>query len=494
MKNRVYNFEIERLYIVVLSFLSVLLSAFFFIDTAYPAVLNPALGFAFGFIILFDSKAYLPVFLGSILGYIVIFVFGVRLPFIDGALISVAYVIIMFIQIQMARTLSIYFHLYNFLHTVTVKQVLLNIVLLLFISTLGAMVLAVFYLGIDSLADHYFMSVVYALFGNVFGMILFTIPTVWAYDERQAHPLTYHKETRVYMGITIVSYLLVTTLLISDDVLLSFETDFYFILLFYLIIAMIFSYRLIMLFTVSFLVIAGSYVAFRVDDASQFYFMITYVSFATFGTILSFVIKHIIFVKREQIRDIAKKNQTVDRLITDIYELLTFSSTFIETPSNRDYLSHIEKTLQIAMRLVHDAKSGYCYIEDEGNIKVVASPTYDSDTIPYLYDAHVLFTKTEDDVVIYEDIGAALQRQYGKNYGLLMDIAYPVKSRAMLKFNYKKHDTFVVVIDKFINQGPFTADQTGYLKQFVSLVNILFTRSYYQAHNLSLKDEIVLQF
>lgn len=400
MENRVYDFEIESVYIALLSFLSVLLSAFFFIDYTHPALLNPVLGFAFGFAILFDNKAYLSIFLGSLIGFITIYTFGVQLPFFDGLLLSVASITIVIIQVQMARKLSVYFGLDDLLHRVTIKLVMKNIGLLIFMSALGAGLLSIFYFGIGSLSNTYIVNVYYAFLANIFGIILFTIPTVWAYVERKTSPMRYTKEMRIYMVITIMTYLLMTTLLVSEQVLLSFETDFYFILVFYLIIAMIFSYRLIIVFTVSFLLFASIYVDAQIGDASQFYFMITYLAFATFGTVLSLVIKHIISVKRDQIHDIAKKNQTVDRLITDIYELLTFSSAFIETPSSRDYLSHIEKTLQIAMRLVHDADSGYCYIEDEGNIQVVSSPTYESDAIPYLYDAHVLFTKENQDVSI----------------------------------------------------------------------------------------------
>jgi HD-GYP domain-containing protein (c-di-GMP phosphodiesterase class II) len=356
------------------------------------------------------------------------------------------------------------------------------------------MITALFYVGIGSLSTVFSTIFLYAFLANVSGIILFTIPTVWAYVERQSKSFYYPKENRIYMLIAVVSYLLIMVILMSDSVLLSFETDFYFILLFYLIIAMLFSYRLIIVFTVSLLMFVGWYVDMQVSDARQFYFMMTFISFVAFGTILSLFIKFILTLKREQIHDIEQKNKTVDRLITDIYELLTFSSAFIETPSNKDYLSRIEKTLQIALRLVHDAASGYCYIENSGNIEVVSSSVYEADKIPYLYDAHVAFGKAKTAVVIYDDIKATLQSMYGENYGLLMEISYPVKSRAMLKFNYKKHDTFVVVIDKYADQDGFTSDQTAYLKQFVSLVNVLFTRSYYQAHNLSLKDEIVLQF
>ncbi len=494
MINRYYNFEVDSMYITLISFFSVLLSAFFFINPSYPAVLNPTLGFALAFAILFDNKAYFPIFFGSIIGWLVVFTFGLQLSIMSTLLLSVASTTIIIVQVQIARKISVYFELDALLHKITMKLVLKNVLLLLFISLLGAFAIALFYVGVDGLSNKFIMNTLYAFVGNFFGIILFTLPSVWAYVERKTSPMVYSKEMRIYMALTMIVYGLVTVLLVSDHVLLSFETDFYFILIFYLIIALIFSYRLIILFTVSFLLFVGGYVDTRISESMQFYFMMTYLFFATIGTLLSMVIKYILSLKREQIHEIARKNKTVDRLITDIYELLTFSSAFIETPSNKDYMMHIKKTLDIAMRLVHDADSGYCYIENEGNIEVVSSPLYDAKKIPYLYDAHVIFGNETSSVAVYDDILATLKSEYGKNYGLMMDIAYPVKSRAMLKFNYKKHDTFVAVIDKFSVNGGFTSEQTAYLKQFVSLVNILFTRSYYQAHNLSLKDEIVLQF
>ncbi len=487
-----HRYQGSSIFIGVMAVILVQIGFLFNVYASGPQAFLPVYGMAFVWASLHGRRTYAPLLWGAFLGQFSIRMFVFEQPFIEAAVASVllsgTLILVVELLIRGGRR-GDYLNLYNrFFQCLLLKAV----GILLLMSAVGASMHAFTYFILDFTDGNVGFDWLTFFIGIFFSVLLLAPLGLIAQhfdpkDIRIEKPLE-----AVPLLVFSVSYILVMVLFTNHIGPFDFASNYYMLLLFYVLIGVLYHFRTIVFFSLTMLVGASLYVRAHPVEPSLLGFYANLLVFTVVAHGMTFGIRRHKHMREGQLQQITEKNKQVDRLIDDVYELLRFSKDMIRDSEGTSLTEEFSRALDIAKRLVGGAKAGYCYVEEDGKITMLRADVYKTTQVPFLYECHDVANKAVEAVSFLHNIKASLATLYGQAFMALHEKA-PVKSRALIRFQLTNDLSYTIGVDKTDESG-FSPLEIANIKRFAHLFQSLFMRNHLAAQSNRLKNEIAISF
>ncbi len=487
------RFQSTTIYIGSVTFLLVLVGFRFTLYPNGPQAFMPVIGMAVLWVMFYGRNRYAPLLWGAFLGqfFARMFLLGQSFPVAVAVsfLLSVTLLVVVELFVRMIGErdyLALYDRFFRWL-------LLQGLGVILAVSIVGALMHYAIYV-LFGLATHGPWVDGGTLLAGVFFSVLLLMPLGFLSHRYDAKTVRIQSRQELLFTLAfILSYALVMVVLLTAWwEPFSFGNDYYMMLLFYVLIGVLFSIRTIGVFSFSLLLGASFYVNAQWSTVDVLIFYVNLLLFVTISHGLTLGIIRHKHMREGQQQEITEKNLAVDQLLDDVYALLKFSKDMIRDHSGTSLTREFSRALDIAKRLVEEAKAGYCYVEEDGHIDVLRADVYATTRIPFMYECHHLAEQSSDAITILQNVNATFATIYGEAFMALQEPT-PLQSRAIIQFKLSNNLAYYVVVDKTENIG-FSSLERDNIQRFFELFQSLFVRNHLATQSSRIKEEIAVSF
>ncbi len=447
-----------------------------------------AIGFAIGFYFYGDRKTLLYITSGILIGSI----FS-RLIYVDEIIIS-------------SILKSIGFTVVNILIITVLKKVVnpnpsndevsLRNVLTFTVSTVVLSLFAALFLTIMTVFNEIELDLITVFLrfstGFFFGIMIFG--TIFLYILYYRENATFTLSKIIQSVVFIISFTVVASMLFSNSISwFSYYEYSYVLLLFYLIMAFVFSFRMILVINIIF-VILYQYFFINLGVVTNFSSLLFGIN--TYLLVLSTTsgsVKMVLYELDAKNKALIKSTKKLESLVYSTDSLLKLSDDILNTnvKVQEDYLSRIFK---IACNIFDNYDYAACYIKEDPDVNFISAVGYDVDILMSLgFKSDSIDQIDIENPVHIANEDKSLQRALKEKYDGFHK-HYPIMTEAIRFGIYIDENTIGgISFDISKESGKeFLREEFENLKSFQKLMNSFFSINYLNYKNISLKNDIVL--
>ncbi|KFZ27435.1 MAG: Cyclic di-GMP phosphodiesterase response regulator RpfG [Candidatus Izimaplasma bacterium HR2] len=446
------------------------------------------IGFAVGFYYEFDNKI-LPYIFGSVLIGTIIS----RMIFIDEALITLIVVSLVFALIAIgfvyifSRTME-YFVVRGIISTKTIIVYVISIIVL---SAFSGGIITTMSFIIQPDVDIIRMFIKWA-FGYLFGVIVFGTTLIHSYYYNEK--IDFSIRQTILNIILIGTFIVVTSALFSNTFeLFNYSNFAYILMLYYIIIAFFFNYKMILIINFLYMIIYQYFLIALIENPDFAFIQYSIIVYLLVLSLMASLVMMIINELKNNNTALKQSSIKLERLVYSTESLLKLSDDILGTDIKiqEDYLARIFK---IACNIFDNYDFATCYIKEDPYVKFISAVGYDVDVLnsfKFRTDKTDYIDVDNPFHVGYED--KSVKTTLGDKYDEFINI-YPKMSEA-IRFGIYIDDNTIggISFDISKNSGKkFNRSQFENLKSFQKLMNSFFSINYLNYKNISLKNDIVL--
>ena len=478
----------KMIFAFIFVFLTTMLNYFFNDGSFQAACICVSIGFALAFYFAYDKKMLLPITLGLFLSTIVS-----RILFVDEVLLSTIlksigftgvnlFIIIVFKQAAVA---------FDIINEVSLKSTIVFVTMSILLSIVGAALISVMTMFNEIQLDIVRVFIRFST-GLFLGLIIFgtTILSSFYYEKK----IKLSIKSIIYSTILIVSFLIVASALFSNSISWFTYSEYaYVLIVFYILVSFLFSYRILVLINVLFVILYQYYFVKLgiIPEFSTLFFSVNLylLILSTLASSVKMVLNELALKNDALI----KSSQKLESLVYSTDSLLKLSDDILDPDVNvhEDYLSRIFK---IACNIFDNYDYATCYIKEDPKVNFIAAVGYDtdilmsfnylSDDIDYIDINNPIHISNED-----KSLQSVLKNKYDEFHK-----HYPIMTEAIRFGIYIDEDTIGgISFDISKDSGKrFIREEFENLKSFQKLMNSFFSINYLNYKNISLKNDIVL--
>lgn len=448
-------------------------------------VVTPMTGVAVAIVIFFGRQAYLPAGMALFLGEMsYLYLLGDVMHVLYPPFVSLFAVGILFVQCEIARKFLPQGTLLKHVEKPDRKTLLILLQLAVvvgLVSALGASLRL-------ALWDYSFLNIPRVLllwYAHALSFLIFMPLVHLSLTERMGirkKDRTAFLKTTVFLGIFVITLILVSFLPATAFL----RQQLYLTILFFLLGALLLSYRALFALVVLLLVITR--VFFITSEGAQFVgVMITLYTFTAVAVALALLLKHFRDLQSEKTRALVRTTRDLDNTISYIRGFFSLSKELFRR--RFPFKDIARETFDMTVTLFNP-DAAYGYFDNEGVIDMFSVKNHSMKRIPFLYELHDATEIRKRSVLFYPDVHLALKKRYGESY-LRHNREDTTFMRALLVFRLRPRHFFVIGLD-FDENTPLKDVDTLRMREFTDLLNKLFTKNYVTIRKVEIKDDIIL--
>lgn len=462
----------------------------YFLNLGNPATstFSISIGFSFGFYLYFRNKALPNIALGLLFSHIISRSIFIDNSFLDTFLRSAGITIIIVFSVYISVKIR---DLTSINGKISFKSSLYFIFTTILVSSFaGILMINMMIIGESTYSIGLFFLKWFSSY--FFGIFIFGGIVLFDYFYKEKINLSI--KTNALGAIFITSFVLVASILFSETISwFDYGTYAFIFIVFYIILAFNFSYRMIMVTNITFVILfqlfqirlAGDKVPFDIFLSVQLY-----LSLLSSFAILAKMAIYELAIKNSAL---VTSQQKLENLVYSTDSLLKLSDDILDTDVKvqENYLSRIFK---IACNIFDNYDFAACYIVEDPLVNFIDAVGYNVDDLNNF--------KIKSNNIDYIDIenlshivnkDKSLRRTLENRYDDFTDI-YPKMSETIRFGIYIDSNTIACISFDILesNDKKFAKAEFENLKSFQKLMNSFFSINYLNYKNISLKNDIVL--
>lgn len=447
-----------------------------------------SIGFALGFYIQFKHKILPYIFISILLGH-----FIARVIYIDEELLitivrSSGFAIVsVFVVVSLNKILT----QLNVLNVVSLRSSILFTSSAIMMSIVaGAMISSMILL--DSRPIDPTQLFIKWSTGYLFGIMIFGVTILYSYyyDEKADKSFKNTLNSIIFIS----SFIIISSILFSGTVDFFLYEDYaYIFVAFYLVMAFFFSYRMILLIDVIFVLLYQLFFIRLGTDPNYIYLIMSINLYLFLLSSLAATVKMVIYDLDRNNKALVESTHKLESLVYSTESLLKLSDDILGKDMNihEDYLKRIFK---IACNIFDNYDYASCFIKGDKYVnfvagvgfdpKVLNSFNFESDKTDYIDTDNPFLVVTEE---------KSVQTSLGDRYEEFTKI-YPKMSQAIRFGIYIDENTKAGMSFDITEESgkKFNRAHLENYKSFQKLMNSFFSINYLSYKNISLKNDIVL--
>jgi len=340
-----------------------------------------------------------------------------------------------------------------------------------------------------SITDLYLSHHIVQSFSKEFFGIALVLPLLYLsyrFDKRFALP----EYKLIKHTLFFLAYLsLIIVILLFEP--FSFNQHGYFFSVLFVLVAFLFSYRIILFYSIlslylgAFLFIQSDWPIIQHTEQT-----LSFIIFIFIAVMLAIIIRRVREEQFGQQRDNKMMNQELDDLLDFVYELLSLSKSLIKDDQNDDLL-YMDKTFDVAIRLFQDVDKAFYIVEDHNDYTVHSRYNYNHDNdIPFLHESLNIFLEESIHLLRLNSIKDTLKTRYGEDV-LHFHPSTTIQSRIFMSFNISAKKRMILCIDQYKERATYHVNR---YHQFLALIDQLYKKHDLNQSAQVLKDDIILSF
>lgn len=479
-------------FVYVFSFASLviatLFSRAFMHDSLLTPILNPAIGVAFGLLLIHGRKIYPSIISGFFIGHLVLHIYmnQAGTPF---ALISaVGFSVILFIELELGLFLIKKLNAFKRWNDVRIRDAFIllfsGLVMGLFASVLSSFIYYLFQTDGLSLFD-IFVTVMLS-HGVSIGIFSLLISLNKDISKRAYSPYK-----TLWGFVFIVFYGFAIYYIINDSSAFIFYRHNYMLVVFYIIAAPLFSYLIVLFMTVMLFLVSALVYLDSSWIISDFYAeVVTLLFLGLISVLLSFVINRFLEDQQHTSRELKITNDTLNMTLEYIQTLLELSKNIGKLSSDTEVFA--KKTYQLIESVFSDASAIFAYYDNSGRLDTKYSNHYSVKNIPGFYELHDSMLFKAENVVAFKDVSKTLKDKYGNEFLKKHSQLTNIQTRVYLIIRIKDKRQLVIGLDYFKTKEALGKQSLKRMQELTNLLNQLFLKNQVIEQQSSLKDDIIL--
>ncbi len=480
--------------IIGLLMIGLILLETLYMPTGYTfSILSISLGIGFSAVLIMGRKIYGFLFLGSLFGFFLrgdwVYDLSWQKNFFIAFYQATLFIVVMVVGRQLYRRfIRKYFITNNFL------TALISFV----IVALGVSILS----GTSVLAyclfecEHGILrSFLIASFGSFSGIVFFTLFLYMGYRENTLKNIFISPHSIYETPLFLLSYLLVSFLLIQGFYELTVFRHFYILLAFFIFASLFYNYYMLFLMMFGFFSLYGallydynsalSPLQFIETTALIYGFMMIVVGFCS-------ILKRYVEARRKQNHFLQTSNTQLNKTIDYVYRFFDLSNDILSEQASMKHFA--KETFDLTHFLFNHADASFAYFSSKGVITPVTAKGYDLERIPFLNELHNTGKMESEDIVYYGNIYSRLKQLY-PNYKVPDSLKHlNGASRIYTVFRFDVEELFIVGHDYFKGSASVENQHLKRIKDYTALLNNLFMKQYIEGQNRLIKNDIILSF
>lgn len=326
----------------------------------------------------------------------------------------------------------------------------------------------------------------------IFGLLLLgsTILLIFHYDtDRKASFRTY-----IFGVIFISIFVLTSSILFSETIqILTYQNFYYVFIVFYLVLAFYFSFRMILITDLLFILLYQIFFI-KIGGNSDFFDFVLHIHF--FLLIISSMaisVKVVLYELSLRNDALIKSTSKLEKLVYSTESLLKLSDDILNTDIKvqEDYLVRIFK---IACSIFENYDYAACYIKENPYVNFVAAVGYDTDVLmTFKYESSKIDSLDTENPIHISNEDKSVRKTLNSQYGNFAK-TYPEMSEAIRFGIYIDENTIGGISFDITRESgkKFSIVEFENLKSFQKLMNSIYSINYLNYKNISLKNDIVL--
>ena len=474
--------------VALIIFLTTISNYFFNEGSFVASCFCISIGFALGFYFYFGNKL-LPYLFGSILFSNIIS----RILFFDESFginlsKSLGFSIISLLVIYIMKNLT---ELFGSKDKIGFKSGTIFILGSIAVSVLAGVLITTLMMVNDAPGTIYEIFIKWST-GYFFGIIIFGSTVLFSYHYEGKTNRSFRDN--ILGVIFILVFILVTSVLFSGTVSwFTFDDYAYVFIIFYLTLAFVFSYRMILLIDILFVVLYQLFFIKLGDDIDYLYLIFSINLYLLVLSTTASSVKMVLFELVKKNKALIKSSQKLESLVYSTESLLKLSDDILNTDVKvqEDYLSRIFK---IACNIFDNYDFAACYIKGDPYVNFVDAVGYDPKVLTdFKFESSKLGYIDVNNPVHIVNGDTSVRRTLESKYEAFSKI-YPQMNES-IRFGISIDKENIGGISFDISKGSgkkFMIEEFKNLKSFQKLMNSFFSINYLNYKNISLKNDIVL--
>ncbi|MGM0436120.1 MAG: HD domain-containing phosphohydrolase [Bacillota bacterium] len=488
MRRIIRNTEFIYVFSFAILLIATLFSRAFMHDALLTPIFNPAIGVAFGLLMIHGRKIYPSILSGFFLGHLLLHLYinPTETPF---ALISaLGFLVIAFFEMEIGVWLIRRLRAFENFKDIRIRDAFLLFpvagAMSLFAALLASGIYYLFQTNILSLFD-IMVTIFFSHFLSI-GIFGFMIRLNKDVSKRR---FELNKTLRGILFITLYAFAIYY--IIQDSSSFVFYRHNYMLVVFYILAAPLFSYLIVLLMTVILYLVSALIYLDSTWTIPDFYAEVyTLLVLGLISIMLSFVINHYLRNQQKASKELEITNNTLNMTLDYIQNLLQLSKNIGRFTDDTDVFA--KKTYQLTESVFSDASALFAYSDQAGRLETKYSNHYSVKNIPGFYELHDSMLFNSEDVVVFNDLEASLKTRYGKSFLEKHPQFSKIDTRVYLIIRLKEKRHLIIGLDYF-NDGPsLSTSSIRRMKELTRLLNQLFLKNHVVEQQSSLKDDIIL--
>lgn len=446
------------------------------------------IGLALGIYYNFEKKIIYYIFSSIFLSHIVF-----RYLFLDEQLYKILYVslglsLVSVLVLYIMRRIAFAF---NIIDSISLRNSFIYIASTLTVSILAGILITNLMIISNSSLDIIQLFLKWST-GMFFGITIFGTAMLFSFYYKEGLRSTLIRN--LFGIIYLIVFIVVTSLLFSNTVgWLTFEKHSYIFIIFYGVLAFMFSYRLLLITDVLFVLLYQFFYMNMSGNIGHSYEVLNIGLYLLVLSTFASSVKVAIYELDLKNQALVKSSLKLENLVYSTDSLLKLSDDILDSDIKfqENYLSRI---FEIACKIFDNYDFAACYIRKDNKVYFIETIGYDvavlnsfnftKDNIDYIDTANPIHINDED---------KSLRTTLKDKYNEFTEI-YPKMSEAIRFGIYIDKDTLgSISFDIARNSGKkFLRDDFESMKSFQKLMNSFLSINNLNFKNISLKNDIVL--
>ena len=446
------------------------------------------IGFAAGFYFYFGEKL-LPYIFGSVLLSNIL----LRLIFVDetiivSILISVGFAIVTTLISYILRRLVGKTIFSNASYLGKSMPYLLTTIL---VSFIGGILISLIML-LDNSSGTLLEVFIKWTTGIFFGLVIFGTTIIYSYYYKEKGNLS--TKDILYSFLFISAFIVVGSLLFSNTISwFTFEEYAYIFLIFYLILAFGFTFRMILTINVLYVVLYQLFFIKLGTDPDYSYLILSLSVYILTLSATASSVKMVLYELHIKNKNLIESTKKLESLVYSTESLLKLSDDILDTDIKiqEDYLKRI---FNIACSIFDNYDYATCFIKEKTYVNFIDTVGYDKDVLnDFKFKTNTTdFVDVESPYIVH-DGEKSVKSAVGEKYKEWSSL-YPEVSEAIRFGIYIDEDTIAGMSFDILKDSAksFNLNHLENYKSFQKLMNSFFSINYLNYKNISLKNDIVL--
>ncbi len=477
---------------IVFSFAAVLIatlfSRVFMHDSLLTPLFHPAIGVAFGFLILHGRKLFPSVLIGFIIGDLLLYLFIIPAATPFALISAVGFTLILFLELELGLRIVDKLKDEAFCENMRIKDAawffLVGSIMSFFAASLASGVYYFFQSSELSLIDTFItVFISHFLSIGIFGLMICL--------NKDLGKRTFSLKKTLWSIAFVLLYILSILYIVQDSSSFVFYRHNYMLVVFYILAAPLFSFITVLIMTIilytvsSFVYLDSSWVL--ADFYAEVY---TLLFLGLISILLSFIINWYLEDEQEANATLKKTNDSLNMTLEYIHNLLELSKNIGNFSADSDLFA--KKTYELTESVFSEASALFAYYDSAGFLETLYSNHYSIKNIPGFYELHDNTLFNAKDIVVYKDVEATLNEKYGPAFMTKHPQFSNIQTRVYLVIRIKEKKHLLIALDYFKDARYLDNQVINRMHELTRLLNQLFLKNQVIEQQSALKDDIIL--